>query len=64
MVKINTKNRRIAFLSDIELLNRSRITVGVVGHTNSNERMLRRSTQLILVAENAHFEGRAELKAE
>ena len=43
----------------LELLNRSRIIRGVLGTYNANDTMLRRSAQLLLAAENHHFEGKA-----
>ena len=55
----NVKNDCGAFLTDIELRNRSGIIMGVVGHINGNDAMLRRSAQLILVTENDHFAGKA-----
>ena len=36
---------------------RSRFIIGVVGSSNPNDTMLRRSAQLLLAAEDHHFEG-------
>ena len=41
----------------LELPNRSRIIRGVVGASNANGTVLRRSAQLLLIAENDHFAG-------
>ena len=53
--KKNTTNCCAAFIIDIGLRSRSRIIRGVMGHTNENAAMLRRSSQVLLVAENDHF---------
>ena len=47
----------------LELLNRPRIIRRVLGTYNANDTMLRRSAQLLLAAENYHFEGSMHLKA-
>ena len=44
----------------LELLNRSENRRGVVGHENSKGDMLQRHAQLLLFAENHHFEGQAK----
>ena len=53
----------VSFLP-LELLKPSGIIRIVVGTCNGNDTMLRQSNQLVLVAENDHFEGRANLKME
>ena len=48
----------------LELLNRSRIIRGVLGTYNANDTILRRSAQLLLTAENHHFEASMHLKSQ
>ena len=49
----------VPFILPLILLNHSENCRGVVGGTNANGPMLRRSAQLLLVTENDQFEGRA-----
>ena len=51
----------VSFLP-LELLKHSEIIRTVIGLCNGNDTMLRRSNQLVLVAENDHFEGSIDLK--
>ncbi len=51
------------YILHFDLINRSQIIRRVVGHSNCNDTMLRRSEQLILTSQNEHFEGSMHPKA-